>query len=130
MDHLLIPFLVVDLIVAIAVIAGVLKLRGSAMAVSFRAVSNIMSMDQMRALEAFSIEQHRHIGEYMRANWSGIPDQLPAVLTSLLDDLERAAKAKNLPLEREALKAMLAASLRSHRIGKGSERNEAFKRVA
>jgi hypothetical protein len=47
------------------------------MAVSFRAVSNIVSMDQMRALEAFSLEQHRHIGEYMRANWSGIPDQLP-----------------------------------------------------
>ena len=130
MDHLLVPFIVVDLIVAVVVVITVLKLRGSAMAVSFRAVSNIMSMDQMRALEAFSIEQHRHIGEYMRANWSGIPDQLPAVLTSLLDDLERAAKAKNLPLEREPLKAMLAASLRSHRIGKGSERNEAFKRVA
>ena len=130
MDHLLVPFIVVDLIVAVVVVITVLKLRGSAMAVSFRAVSNIMSMDQMRALEAFSIEQHRHIGEYTRANWSGIPDQLPAVLTSLLDDLERAAKAKNLPLEREPLKAMLAASLSSHRIGKGSERNEAFKRVA
>jgi hypothetical protein len=129
-DHLLIPFLVLDLIVAIAVIVGVLKLRGTALAVSFRAVSNIVSMDQMRALEAFSIEQHRHIGETMRANWSGMPDQLPAVLTALLDELERAAKEKNLPLERDVLKTMLAASLRSHRIGKGSERNEAFTRVA
>jgi len=129
-DHLLVPFLVVDVIVALAVVIAVLKLRGSPMAVSFRAVSNIASMDQMRALEAFSIEQHRHIGEFMRASWSGIPDQLPSVLTSLLDELERAAKEKNLPLEREALKAMLAASLRSHRIGKGSEVNEAFKRVA
>ena len=130
MNHLLIPFLVLDLIVMFAVLFGVLKLRGSAFMVSFRNVASIVSMDQMRALEAFSIEQHQHIGEYMRANWSGIPDQLPAVLTSLLDELERSAKAKNLPLEREALKAMLAASLRSHRIGKGSERNEAFKRVA
>lgn len=130
MDHLLVPFLVVDVIVALAVVIAVLKLRSTPIAVSFRAVSNIASMDQMRALEAFSIEQHRHIGEYMRASWSGIPDQLPSVLTSLLDELERAAKEKQLPLEREALKAMLAASLRSHRIGKGGEVSEAFKRVA
>jgi hypothetical protein len=129
-DHLLVPFLVVDLLVTIAVIVGVIKLRGTAFAVSFRAVSRIVSLDQMRALEAFAKEQHQRIGEYMRANWSGIPDQLPAALTTLLNDLENAAKAKQLPLEREALKTMLAASLRSHRIGKGSERNEAFKRVA
>ena len=130
MNHLLIPFLVLDLIVMFAVLFGVLKLRGSAFMVSFRNVASIVSMDQMRALEAFSIEQHQHIGEYVRANWSGIPDQLPAVLNALLDDLQRAAKEKNLPLERDALKAMLAGSLRSHRIGKGRERDEAFKQVA
>ena len=118
MDHLLIPFLVVDLIVALAVVVAVLKLRGSAMAVSFRAVSNIASMDQMRALEAFSIEQHRYIGEYMRASWSGIPDQLPAVLTSL-------------PREgNERVEGADRTARGPHRIGKDSERNEAFKRVA
>jgi len=66
----------------------------------------------------------------MRANWSGIPDQLPPVLTALLDELERRARTKGLPLDRAALKAMLAASLRSHRIGRGRERDEAFKLVA
>jgi len=66
----------------------------------------------------------------MRANWSGMPEQLPSVLSALLDELERGAKAKNLPLDRDVLKTMLASSLRSHRIGKDSERNEAFKRVA
>lgn len=130
MNHLLIPFLVLDLVITLAVVFGVLKLRGSAFMVSFRNVASIVSMDQMRALESFALEQHQHIGEYVRANWSGIPDQLPAVLNALLDDLQRAAKEKNLPLERDALKAMLASSLRSHRIGKGSERNEAFKQVA
>jgi hypothetical protein len=66
----------------------------------------------------------------MRANWSGVPEQLPPVLSSLLDELQQAAKAENLPLERDALKAMLASSLRVHRIGKGNERDEAFKQVA
>jgi hypothetical protein len=130
LNHFLIPFLVLDLIVALAVLFGVIKLRGSAFMVSVRNVASIVSLDQMRALETFSIEQHKHIGDYVRANWSGIPDQLPPVLTALLDDLERAAKEKSLPLERDALKAMLAGSLRAHRIGKGSERNEALKRVA
>lgn len=130
MDHLLVPFIVVDLIVAITVVLVVLKLRGTSIAVSFRTMSNIASMDQMRALEAYATEQHRRIGEYMRANWSGIPDQLPSVLTSLLNELESAAKSRNLPLERDLLKTMLAASLRAHRIAKGSERDEALKRVA
>lgn len=130
MNHLLVPFIIVDLVVALAVVLIVLKLRGTTFAVSLRTVTNVVSMDQMRALQAFATEQHRHIGEYMRANWSGIPDQLPSVLTALLNDLESAAKAKQLPLERDVLKTMLAASLRSHRIGKGSERNEALKRVA
>ena len=130
MNHLLLPFIVIDLIVTAAVVVTVLKLRGSAWAISFRNLARIVSLDQVRALESFSREQHARIGEYMRANWSGVPDQLPSVLTALLNELEQAASAKGLPLDRELLKAMLASSLRSHRIGKGSERDEAFKRVA
>lgn len=130
MNHLLLPFLALDLIVAAAVIVAVIRLRSTPLAVSLRSVTSIVGMDQLRALEHFSLAQHRHIGEYMRANWSGIPDQLPAVISALLDDLARAARAQNLPLQRDALKAMLASSLRAHRIGKGSERSEAFKRVA
>jgi len=129
-NPLLVSFIVLDLIVTAAVVVTVLKLRGGARGVYYRDAPGIVSIEQMRALEAFSIEQHAHIGEYVRSNWSGIPDQLPAVLNALLDDLQRAAKEKSLPLERDALKAMLAGSLRSHRIGKGSERDEAFKRVA
>jgi hypothetical protein len=129
-NHFLIPFLVVDLIVTLAVVFGVLKFRGTAFAISLRNVTSIVGMDQLRALETFAREQHQHIGEYMRANWSGVPEQLPPVLSALLDELVSSAKAKSLPLERDALKAMLASSLRSHRIGKGSERSEAFKQVA
>ena len=130
MNHLLLPAIALDLIVTVAVIAVVLKLRGTAWAVAFRNVASIVSLDQVRALDGFAREQHQRIGEYMRANWSGMPEQLPSVLSALLDELERGAKAKNLPLDRDVLKTMLASSLRSHRIGKDSERNEAFKRVA
>ena len=130
MNPLLLSFIVLDLIVTAAVVVTVLKLRGGARGVYYRNAPSIVSIEQMRALEAFSIEQHAHIAEFMRANWSGIPDQLPAVLTALLDELERRAREKGLPLDRAALKAMLAASLRSHRIGRGRERHEAFKQVA
>ena len=130
MNHLLLPAIALDLIVTVAVIAVVLKLRGTAWAVAFRNVASIVSLDQVRALDGFAREQHQRIGEYMRANWSGMPEQLPSVLSALLDELKRGAKAKNLPLDRDVLKTMLASSLRSHRIGKDSERNEAFKRVA
>jgi hypothetical protein len=78
----------------------------------------------------FAREQHARIGEYMRANYSGVPEQLPSVITALLDELERTAKAQNLPLDREKLKPMLASSLRMHGIGKARERDEAFARVA
>lgn len=130
MNPLLVSFIVLDLIVTAAVVVTVLKLRGGAWAVSWRDAPSIVSIEQMRGLEAFSREQHEYIGETMRANWSGIPDQLPPVLTALLDELERRGRAKGLPLDRAALKVMLAASLRSHRIGRGRERDEAFKLVA
>jgi hypothetical protein len=129
-NHFLLPFIAFDLIVTLAVVIAVLKLRGRLLAVSFSTTPGAVSMDQLRALGDFAREQHPHIGEYMRANWSGMPDQLPSVLTGLLNELESTAKERNLPLDRGMLKAMLASSLRSHRIGKGSERDEAFKQVA
>ena len=52
------------------------------------------------------------------------------MITSLLDELERTAKEQNLPLDRAALKPMLATSLRMYGIGKARERDETFTRVA
>ena len=130
MSKIVILFVVIQVLVIALVIRRVLKLSFSVKTTFQGPGPGPTTLDQLKAVGDFAREQHQRIGEYMRANWSGIPDQLPTVLTSLLDELERSAKGKNLPLEREALKAMLAASLRSHRIGKGSERNEAFKRVA
>ncbi len=130
MNHFLVPFLVVDLFVTLVVVVAVLKLRGSVFAMAIGAKSGTVSADQMRALMTFAREQHARIGEYMRANYSGMPEQLPPVITALLDELESTAKAQNLPLDRAALKPMLASSLRMHGIGKARERDEAFARVA
>jgi hypothetical protein len=126
----LVPFLSLDVLVTIVVIVVVLKLRGNLFAMALGAKAGTVNADQMRALMTFAREQHARIGEYMRANYSGVPEQLPSVITALLDELERTAKEQNLPLDRAALKPMLASSLRMHGIGKPRERDEAFTRVA
>src|SRR5438067_10062225 len=62
----------------------------------------------LRGLGKFSREQHDRIGNYVRANWSGAPDQLPGVLGGLLVELEGEAQARGLSFDRETLKSMLA----------------------
>jgi len=126
----LVPFLALDVLVTIVVFVVVLKLRGKLFAMALGAKAGTVSGEQVRALMTFAREQHARIGEYMRANYSGVPEQLPSVITALLDELERTAKAQNLPLDRAALKPMVASSLRMHGIGKARERDEAFARVA
>jgi HD-like signal output (HDOD) protein len=125
-----IPFIVFDLIVTIAVIVVVLKRRGSLFAMAIGTKAGAVNMEQMRALMTFAREQHARIGEYMRANWSGMPEQLPSVITALLDELERTAKEQNLPIDRAMLKPMVASSLRMHGVGKRPDRDQAFQRVA
>jgi len=66
---------------------------------------------QLRGLGKFTREQHDRINTYVRANWSGAPDQLPGVLASLLGELEGEAQARGLSFDRETLKSMLAMSL-------------------
>jgi len=126
----MLPFIAVDLIITIVVIAVVLKLRGNLFVMAMGAKAGTVDPDQMRALLAFSREQHARIREYMRINYSGMPEQLPSVITTLLDEVERSAKEQNLPIDRAQLKTMLAGSLRILGIGKARERDEAFARVA
>jgi len=128
--HTLVPFLAVDLFITIIVIAVVLKLRRSGFAFGFVGKTGTVNMEQLRALTAFAREQHARIGEYMRANYSGMPEQLPSVITALLDELERTAKEQNVPLDRAGIKPMLASALDMYRIGNRRERGEAMLKVA
>src|SRR5262249_22710340 len=126
----LIAFVVFDLVVMVIILKRVVKLKVSVTTNVFSGGKGPGTLDQLRALGQFAREQHERIGEYMRANWSGMPEQLPSVITALLDELDHTAKAKGLVLDRGVLKAMLASSLRSHRIGKGRELGEAMQKVA
>jgi len=128
--HWLAAFIAFDLIVTLVVVMAVLKLRGHLFAMVLGAKAGTVDPGQMRALMTFAREQHERIGEYMRANWSGMAEQLPSVINALLDELEKTAKEQNLPLDRAALKPMFISSLRMHGIGKPRERDEAFTRVA
>ena len=130
MMKFLIAFVVLDLIVMVIVLKRVVKLKVSVTTNLFRGGQGPGTLDQLRALGQFARDQHERIGEYMRANWSGMPEQLPSVIAALLDELDKTAREKGLALDRGVLKAMLASSLRSHRIGRGRELREAIQKVA
>lgn len=132
MLNFLIPFILFDLVIVVGVIMFFRHRRTMASAVSEgeSEMASILSLSNVRALVTFAGEQHERIGQHMRANWSGTPDQLPTVVRTLLDEIEVEARAQDLPTDREALKSMLAASLRKHGIGKGGVLGEALKQVA
>jgi hypothetical protein len=83
-----------------------------------------------KALTAFTTAIHPQVGDYVRANWSGMPEQLPAVLRVLLDDLEREARQRGLHVDRPMLKLLLARSLAQHGIGNGTDVRHALDEVA
>ncbi len=130
MHEMVVFFIVFDVILTAAVVMFIIKRRQASSGVAPEKAPGVFSMAGCRGLAAFAKDKHEHIGNYVQSNWSGIPDQLPGVLTSLLDGLERDAQAKSLPVDRDALKVMLATSLRSHKIGRGNDVRDALERVA
>jgi hypothetical protein len=116
----------IDVAITGFVIRRVLRRRA---AVANGAAPTVFTLD-IRTLRQFTDAMHPRIGEYVRANWSGIPDDLPAVLEHLLGELATEAKARNLPLDRDLLKQMLAGSLHSHRVGRSSQVRDALAKVA
>ena len=126
----LVLFVLFDVLVMMLVLRKVLKIRVNVTTQINRGGNGITTLDQLRALGDFARQEHDKIGEFMRANWSGFAEQLPSVLTSLLDVVDRDAKDKGLTLGRDALKSMVASSLKAHKIGKGRELGEALKQVA
>src|ERR1051325_4072685 len=69
---------------------------------------------QLRGLAAFAAEQDQRIGDYVRANWSGVPDQLPAVLGALVGELERDAQARGLARHPETRQTIAPPPRRAH----------------
>jgi hypothetical protein len=124
----LVPLIVLDLIVTAAVVIWIVRRRAAGL--GGKPTALVPGMPDFAALKAFANASHPRIGEYVRANWSGIPDDLPQVLTRLLDVLEGDAKSHGLTLDRGVLKQLVESSLRTHRVGNGRAIGEALKRVA
>ena len=139
MSPFMILFIVVDAVLVVSVLVFVLRRQRAssgwpdAHTLDARTAdvnAGLLRLVRLRGLAAFADDQHDRIGEYLRCNWSGLPDQLPAVLTTLLTELERDAEARGLPADREALKALLATSLRAHHIGNRGRLREALNKAA
>ena len=81
-------------------------------------------------LRQFADEAHLRVGEYMRGNYSGDPTMLPQVLGILLTELETQARARDLPVTREMLKALLLRSASTQHIARANELREAMAEVA
>ncbi len=119
-------FIVADVIVILAIAFLVV---GHRVKLNMDFKVNTTGVD-FRSLMEFTREKHARIGEYLRANWSGAPEQLPEVLETLLAELERDAQARGLAIDRDMLKSVLASSVRAHRIARPHDLGEAMKRVA
>ena len=114
--------LIITAIVVSLFLSGRLKLN-----VNFDAqVSGV----NFRDLMAFTKDKHPRIAEYVRANWSGAPEQLPPVLETLMAELERDAQARGLTVSRDILKSILASSVRQHHLAHGRDLEQAMKHVA
>ena len=89
-----------------------------------------MAIPSFLALRKFSDAIHPRIGELVRSSWSGDADSLPSVLTMALDEAQREAQARGLPLDRDILKKVVEMSVAKHHVTKGAVLREALQKVA
>lgn len=92
----------VDLVIMLLVIRFVLIKKG---------VLQLFSAG-LEKLRPLATESRELCSNYLRANYSGNPDDLPRVLEQLLAQLDEKARASGLTLERPVLKLVLAQSVR------------------
>lgn len=130
MNEMVALIIAIDIVVTVGVVALLVRRAKIAKGIAGPAGSAVTAISHFRELAAFAKEQHQRIGDYMRANWSGDPAQLPGALEGLLDRLEEEARAKGLGFDRDALKTLVATSLRSHRIARPNDVGNALERVA
>ncbi len=130
MSQWFVLFVVVDIVVTVAILMFVLKRRIASGAMALPEGSGITDLAQIGPLMEFAKERHERIADYVRANWSGMPEQLPGVLSSLIDQLEREAHSQGHTFSRELLKTMVATSLRSKDVARPYDVGNALEKVA
>jgi len=130
MNGWLVLFLVVDILVMLAIAMVILKVRVSGKVTFVTKGSALTDLSQLGPLIEFAKERQDRIADYVQANWSGMPDQLPGVLSSLLDQLEGEARAQGHTFGRELLKTAVTTALRSKRVVKPDDVGSALDKAA
>ena len=111
---------VIDLGIAFSVLAFIFRKKGV-----FQLLS--AGLEKARVLSA---EARELAGNYVRANYSGNPDDLPALLEQLLVQLDQKARERGITLERPMLKVVLAQALRAEDGVPMSDLQAALRKVA
>src|SRR6266513_5809873 len=120
------PFIVFDIFVTLIVVAVVTKKLKFNVNIKVNSSGSI----DLKGMTAFAKDEHGKIGDYLRANFSGQPEQLMTVLEALLEQLDSDAKSRGLTFDRRTLKALLAGSVRGHHVVKPKELDEALEKLA
>jgi hypothetical protein len=130
MEPWIIAFVVVDLVVTALVVRHILVKRAAAAAGGNLTRDEGAAIPDLGRLREFTDAIHPRIGEIVRANWSGDSMSLPGVLGLALEEADREARSRNLPLERDILKKLVESSLAKHGVARGAQLREALKQVA
>ena len=120
------PFLVFDVIVTLIVLGVVTK----RIKLNVNVKVNSSGPVDVKSLVEFAKDEHAKIGEYLRANFSGQPEMLPGVLDALIEQLDADAKSRGLCLDRGTLKVLLAGAVRSHKVCRPQELQDAMEKIA
>jgi hypothetical protein len=130
MNGWLMLFFVIDVLVTIAIVLVVFKVRVSGKVTFVTKGAALTDLSQLGPLMTFARERQDRIADYVQANWSGMPDQLPGVLSSLMDQLEGEARAQGHTFSRELLKTAVTTALRSKRVAKPDDVDSALAKAA
>ena len=130
MNVWIIAFVVVDIVVTAAIVLFVLRRRIRAGVVSLPVGTSAAELAQIRPLTVFDMERQERMADFVRANWSGDPGQLPGVLAALMDQLDGEARAQGHTFSRALLKTVVGTSLRSQRVAKDGWIGDALDKVA
>lgn len=126
MPSWLVPIIIFDIFVTLIVVAVITKKLKFNLNVKVNSTGPI----DVRGLIDFAKDEHGKIGEYLRANFSGQPEMLPGVLEALMLQLDADAKNRGLTFDRKTLKVLLAGAVRSHKVCKPQELQEAMEKIA
>jgi hypothetical protein len=126
MPHWLTPLIILDIFVTLIVVGVITK------HIKFNVNLKVNTTGPMdvKGLIQFAKDEHGKIGEYLRANFSGQPEMLPGVLEALMQQLDQDAKNRGLCFDRQTLKVLLAGAVRSHKVCKPQELQDAMEKIA